>query len=484
MNRAKVFLLWFRQGLRLADNPALQAALKEGGAVVPVFIWAPEEEGNWAPGAASRWWLHQSLASLAEDLRRAGSRLIIRRGKSAEQLVLLARETGAQAVFWNRRYEPLSVARDQRVAEALAAGGIKTASFNSTLLFEPDAIKNKSGKPFQVFTPYWRSCLTLPEPEPPVAAPAHLPAPAAWPKSLALPELGLEPKINWAAGMKAVWEPGTAGAQKNLQRFLAEAESAYAEQRDRPDLPGTSRLSPHLHFGEISLREICAACRAHARRTSAPGQAWMSSKFLAELGWREFGHHLLWHFPHTPEQPLRPEFARFPWRENRDWLAAWQRGRTGYPFVDAGLRELWHTGWMHNRVRMVVASFLVKDLLLSWQEGARWFWDTLVDADLANNTLGWQWSAGCGADAAPYFRVFNPSGQGEKFDPAGAYVRRWVPELAGLSNQWIHRPWEAPASELAKAGIVLGRNYPKPVVPHHIARATALEAFQRMKQAS
>jgi deoxyribodipyrimidine photo-lyase len=349
------------------------------------------------------------------------------------------------------------------------------------LLFEPWTITNKSGRPFQVFTPFWRHCLALGEPLEPTPSARALSVPGRWPKAEPLASLELEPRVGWTEGMRSAWQPGEAGAAENLRRFCESAFPDYGEQRNRPDVPGTSRLSPHLHFGEIGPRQIWHALQTFADQRSLPVTAWRNSQFLAEVGWREFAHHLLFHFPHTPAAPLRPEFARFPWRKDPAWLRAWQRGRTGYPVVDAGMRELWSTGWMHNRVRMIVASFLVKDLLLDWRDGARWFWDTLVDADLASNTLGWQWTAGCGADAAPYFRVFNPVGQGEKYDPNGDYVRRWVPELARLPANWIHRPWEAPADVLARAQITLDGDYPRPILNHAIAREVALEAFAKLK---
>ena len=477
-----VTLVWFRLDLRVTDNPALTAALERGEAVVPVFIWAPEEEGGWAPGAASRWWLHRSLEALGAELRTQGSRLILRRGPALETLRALVKETGATTVFWNRRYEPVIAARDAGLEEALRADGLKTESFNSALLFEPWTVANKTGRPFQVFTPFWRHCLTLPEPAPPMGCPRAVKSPARWPKSEPLASFALEPRTDWAAGLRAAWRPGEAGAGASLRRFCDEAFARYGEQRNRPDLAGTSRLSPHLHFGEIGPRQIWHGLRAFASGAGLPEHAWRHSQFLTEVGWREFAHHLLHHFPHTPTEPLRPDFARFPWRANAAWLKAWQGGRTGYPVVDAGMRELWSTGWMHNRVRMIVASFLVKDLLISWEEGVRWFWDTLVDADLASNTLGWQWTAGCGADAAPYFRVFNPVTQGEKFDPHGDYVRRWVPELATLPTAWVHRPWKAPEQVRRAAGLESQRPYPPPVVSHAIAREVALEAFARTRR--
>jgi deoxyribodipyrimidine photo-lyase len=472
---------WFRLDLRLADNPALRAAIERGGPVVPVFTWAPDEEGDWPPGGASKWWLHQSLAALDASFRRLGSKLIIRRGPSLDALRQLVKETGAQAVFWNRRYEPAVIARDTKVQEALRRDGLGVETFNAALLHEPWTIKNQSGRPFQVFTPFWRHCLTKPDPAEPLPAPKNIPALKTGPRSLALAELELEPKINWANGLRAAWQPGEAGVPANLNRFLSSAFDDYTDQRNRPDVNGTSRLSPHLHFGEIGPRQVWHGVARMASKRGLSADKWRSSQFLAEIGWREFAHHLLYHFPHTPTEPLRADFKRFSWRKDAAWLRAWQKGETGFPIVDAGMRELWTTGWVHNRVRMIVASFLVKDLLISWQEGARWFWDTLVDANLANNTLGWQWTAGCGADAAPYFRVFNPTSQGEKFDPNGDYVRRWCPELARLPTKWIHQPDKAPPEKLCAAGVELGRNYPQPIVSHAIAREVALDAFAQLK---
>ena len=409
-------ILWLRQDLRLADQPALQAAIERGGPVIPVFIDSAAEEGEWQPGAASRWWLHQSLESLAAALEQRGSRLVLRRATdSLACLRELIAETGATAVYWGRRYEPQVIARDGEIKTALREAGIEVRSFNTALLIEPWDVQNLSGKPFQVFTPFWRKACTAIDPPKPAAAPARIAAPAKWPRSVALNDLGLMPRIAWHGGMARAWRPGEAGAHGLLQQFLDGPVKDYAAQRNMPAVSGTSRLSPHLHFGEISPRQIWHA---------AP--EWRSTQFITEIGWREFAHHLIYHFPRTTNEPLRADFARFPWRESTGDLQAWQQGRTGVPLVDAGMRELWETGWMHNRVRMVVASFLVKNLRLHWLHGARWFWDTLVDADLASNTLGWQWAAGCGADAAPYFRIFNPDSQAEKFDPQGEYQRRWL----------------------------------------------------------
>jgi deoxyribodipyrimidine photo-lyase len=459
-------LLWFRQDLRLTDNPALAAALASGGAIIPVFLHAPHEEGEWAPGGAARWWQHQSLAALAADLAVRGSQLIVQRvapdSSSEAALLALARATGVTAVHWNRRYEPAVIARDSALKAALRAQGLAAHSHNAALLAEPWDVQNQSGKPFQVFTPFWRKLaaqLASPLPTPP---PAQLPAPSQWPQSVPLDALQLMPRIRWYDGLAATWQPGEAGAARRLAQFLDTAWLDYDNQRDVPAHEGTSRLSPHLHHGEISPRQIW---HAFARRAAAHGSDathWRQSKFLAEVGWREFAHHLLYHFPQTPTQPLRAEFARFPWRDDSALLEAWQRGRTGVPLVDAGMRELWHTGWMHNRVRMVVASFLVKNLLQPWQAGARWFWDTLVDADLAANTLGWQWSAGCGADAAPYFRIFNPVTQSERFDPGGDYLVRWLPELAHVDVRLRH-------------------DVRNPVVDLRSSREAALAAFAQLR---
>ncbi len=479
-----VTLVWFRHDLRLDDNPALAAAAARGR-VVPVFIWAADEEAPWEPGAASRWWLHHSLEKLAAALAKAGPPLVIRRGPSLAALEGLAKEYAATHVVWNRRYEPAVVKRDTAIKKALAATGLAAESFNGGLLFEPVHVATKEGKPYQVFTPFWRALLARPEPAEPVAAPQKLMAAEpvkGKPKSLALDDLDLLPKIDWAGTMRKTWSPGEAGAAKRLAAFLARALATYGTDRDRPDREGTSSLSPHLHFGEISPRRVWHAVREAVGGKPAAKITGSPEVYLRELGWREFASHLLYHFPHTADAPLREAYAKFPWARDPVGLRAWQRGRTGYPVVDAGMRQLWATGWMHNRVRMIVASFLVKDLRVTWLEGARWFWDTLVDADLAANTLGWQWAAGCGADAAPYFRVFNPTSQGVKFDPDGQYVRHWVPELSRLPTAEIHAPAEADERTLERAGVTLGRDYPEPVVDHAEARKLALEALKQVSR--
>ncbi|HUR57889.1 MAG TPA: deoxyribodipyrimidine photo-lyase [Opitutaceae bacterium] len=476
-------VLWFRQDLRLQDNPALHAAVERGAPIIPVYILDEAGEGRWPWGGASRWWLHHALEALDSSLRERGSRLILRYGDAMAVLQEMMAAQRAGALYWNRRYEPAAVARDRRIKAEFSAAGIEVKSFNSALLHEPHTVANKEGKPFQVFTPYWRTCLTLTVDAPTRFSARTLSCPAAWPRSEALGDLDLLPHRDWAAGFGEVWEPGEQGGSKRLQQFAKNAIAGYAEGRDRPDRDGTSMLSPWLHFGEIGPRQIWGAVQDLAKESGVFPPHNSARVFLSEIGWREFAYHLLLHYPDMPERSHRAEFAHFPWAADPGGvnLRAWQRGQTGYPIVDAGMRQSWRTGWMHNRVRMIVASFLVKHLRLPWQRGAEWFWDTLVDADLANNTLGWQWSAGCGADAAPYFRIFAPVLQGRKFDPEGDYVRRWVPELERVPPEYVHAPWEAPATVLASAGVRLGENYPRPVVDHGKARAEALAAFQQMR---
>jgi deoxyribodipyrimidine photo-lyase len=476
-------IVWFRQDLRLQDNPAMAAALERGGPVIPVYVLDDAGDGRWPAGAASRWWLHHALASLGRSLTERGSGLVLLRGDTLPTLASLVSQTGAGAVFWNRRYEPAAVARDGKLKATLVAGGVDARSFNGSLLFEPHTIANRQGAPFQVFTAYWRHCLGLDVAPPVRLPPGPVNAPAKWPRSIDLDALGLLPAIRWDKGLVEAWEPGERGAATRLRRFVARAIEGYATDRDRPDLDGTSMLSPWLHAGELGPRQVWAAVKALSGDSGVFPAGNGARVFLSEIGWREFAHHLLFHFPDTPEKPLRPEFERFPWNDisRTASLGAWKRGMTGYPVVDAGMRQLWHTGWMHNRVRMVAASFLVKHLRVPWNDGAEWFWNTLVDADLANNSMGWQWSAGCGADATPFFRIFAPVRQGLRFDPDGAYVRRWVPELAAMPTGFIHNPWEAPAEMLQKAGVRLGETYPLPIVDHAAARAAALEAFRQMR---
>jgi deoxyribodipyrimidine photo-lyase len=473
-------IVWFRNDLRLADNPALSAALAAAERVLPVYVHAPEEAAPWAPGAASRWWLHHSLAALDAALRERGAALIVVRGPTRQVLPALAARAGAGAVYWNRVYEPTLAARDRAVSDALCADGRAVESFPGNLLVEPWTVSTQAQEPFRVFTPFWRACQTrLASAPPPLAAPRAIRSGTPLPASVPIAALGLLPRSRWDAGLAARFTPGENGAARRLAAFVEEAIADYAELRDRPGRPGTSRLSPHLHFGELSPRQALAAARSRALAPGPAGRARGTESFVRELLWREFAHHVFHHFPHTATEPLDPRFATHAWRTDPAALAAWQQGRTGIPLVDAGMRELWHSGWMHNRVRMIVASLLTKNLGLPWLEGARWFHDTLVDADLASNTLGWQWTAGCGADAAPYYRIFNPVLQSERFDTDRAYLRTWLPELAALPDEWIHRPAAAPAAVRAAAGVELGRTYPAPIVDLTASRERALGAWQR-----
>lgn len=472
-------LLWFRRDLRLSDNPALRAAVDRARTVIPVYIHAPEEEGDWAPGAASRWWLHESLRALQAELASKGSRLIIRAGPTREALAALLAETGADGVVWNRLYEPAVVDRDRRIKQWLRHEGYRAESFRGALLVEPWEMRTGKGQPYRVFTPFWRALARRGDPAAPLPRPRILRPPDGWPLSEPLEGLDLPPRVRWDRKLARHWTPGEGGAAAAVDRFLEGAMGRYDEGRDRPGEDGVSRLSPHLHFGEISPHQAWHRVQSRVAgeaAVAAGGQAW-----LRQLAWREFAHHVLFEFPHSADRPLYERWQAFPWRESHGaMLRAWQRGETGYPLVDAGMRELWETGYMHNRVRMVAASLLVKNIRAPWQLGARWFWDTLVDADLANNSMGWQWSAGSGADAAPYFRIFNPFTQSRRFDPAGRYIRRWVPELAGLPDRDIHAPHEAKPMVLEAAGVRPGRDYPLPVVDYRRSREEALAAAREV----
>ena len=475
-------ILWLRRDLRLDDNPALVRAMTENERVLPLYIHAPAEESPWAPGGASRWWLHGSLKALNLALRERGSRLLVTTGESLKVLERVCARTGATRVYWNRLYDPATRDRDSRIKLTLRERGLHCESHNAALLREPWDMLTSTGGPYKVFSAFWRRSLPGLDDMKPLPTPERLrPLPETQElHGLTVPDLGLLPRIPWDQGLYEHWQPGETAALSQAGRFITGALAVYAERRDLPGQTGTSGLSAHLHFGEIGPRRLLAMIAERNGSVTAPAAA----VFLSEIGWREFAHHLLYHFPHTTTEPLDPRFVRFPWRTEHTatLLTAWQQGQTGVPLVDAGMRELWHTGWMHNRVRMVVASYLTKNLRLPWQAGVAWFWDTLVDADLAANTLGWQWTAGCGADAAPYFRVFNPVRQGERFDPKGDYVRHWCPELARLPDQYIHQPWAAPAATLRTAGLTLGTEYPLPLVDLARSRAEALAAFETIKR--
>ena len=465
-------IVWLRNDFRLHDNPALRAALDEGYTPVPVYIHAPEEEGDWAPGAASDAWRHHSLGSLQADLQARGSQLLLRRGPSAQALRTLIADTGAEAVFWNRKYEPATQPRDAEIKKRLREQGLRVESFNGALLFEPWNLATQQGGPYKVFTPFWRTALAQWRVPELWDAPEKLPAVSDQLASETLAALDLLPRPHWDENFWKTWHPGEAGAREALEVFSDGALQGYLKGRDRPDRIGTSRLSPHLHFGEIAPWRIAATLEdARTAKNAADIDG-----YVRELGWREFAYHLLHHFPQTTTQNLNPRFEHFEWaRENPAQMQAWQRGLTGVPIVDAGLRELWASGFMHNRVRMIVGSYLTKHMRQHWLHGARWFWDTLVDADLANNTLGWQWIGGTGADAAPYFRVFNPVTQAEKFDPDGSYIARWVPELAALPLPARFAPWQH--KDLAAR---LAPSYPRmPIVDLAQGRDAALAAYKQ-----
>ncbi len=472
-------IVWFRQDLRIADNPALAAAVNAERPLVALYILDEETDGTRAHGAASRWWLHHSLESLTADLRDRGVALTLRRGRSADELRDVLDETGAGAVFWNRCYEPWAVARDTDIKDALKADDLEAESFNGSLLLEPWQIETGQGGPYKVFTPFWKRLRELYRPPQLSSIPEKLDA-AESANSDDLESWELLPtKPDWAGGLREFWSVGEAAARGRMSQFLGDAVADYPEDRDRPDRAGTTRLSPHLHFGEISPHQVWRAASKLLDEGGARAKG--AESVLRELAWRDFNHHLLFHFPQIATDNWKEQFDGFPWADNPKGLAAWQKGMTGFPIVDAGMRELWQTGWMHNRVRMIVGSFLIKDLRVHWRDGEAWFWDTLVDASLANNAGNWQWVAGSGADAAPFFRIFNPISQGEKFDPAGDYVRRWVPELGEMPAKWIHKPWEAPDEVLAEAGVVLGDDYPSPIVDHAAARQRALDAYGEIK---
>ena len=472
-------IVWFRRDLRVADNPALCAAIASGRPVIGLYVL--EDGSPLAPGGAQRWFLHHALDALSAALRSFNAPLVLRRGRAGKEVLGLVKETNSASVFWNRRYAAAEIEADKHIKANLADRSVDAQSFNGSLLREPWEVKTKSGGPFRVYTPFWNALRALG----PARAIAEVPrqrAPGCHaPKSLSLGELKLLPsRPYWAKEFETSWRPDEEGARMALDAFLSGPSKTYGEDRNRPDLAGTSRLSPHLAVGTISPLQIWSAATAAIAARKTPENEGM--KFLSEIAWREFAYHLLYFNPTMATEPLRPEFGAFPWREDALGLAAWKKGLTGIPIVDAGMRELWRTGWMHNRVRMIVASFLVKNLLIHWREGERWFWDTLTDADPANNAASWQWVAGSGADAAPYFRIFNPVTQGEKFDPDGSYVRRFVPELAELPAEVIHQPWTASEKALSRAKVVLGTTYPAPIIDLSETRKRALMAYDRMRE--
>ena len=464
-------IVWFRQDLRLTDQPALRAAADSGRPVLPIYLHSPDGEGDWQLGGASKVYLHHALHHLDTSLRRLGSRLIVRRADRAIDAILsIIEQTGADTVHACSRYEPAAIARDASLTDALQDRGVEMRWHTGSLMFEPGDIRTQQGKPYTVFTPYYRKCLAMPPVRSPLSEPTSLHPLEEWPASDTIDDLHLLPSHAWHETLAGHIHPSEHEALADLDRFCTDAVTRYNDERDRPDMRGTSALSSALHFGLLSPHTVWARAIEARKQASAEARQQIDG-YLRQLVWREFAHHLLVHFPHTATQPLRETFAAFPWADNDEALQRWQRGRTGYPIVDAGMRQLWQTGWMHNRVRMIVASFLCKHLLIHWHHGARWFWDTLVDADLANNTLGWQWTAGCGADAQPYFRIFNPYTQAAKFDPSGDYIRRWVPELADFDPPDIYDP----------PPLMRPADYPEPMVDHKHARDSALAAYETIK---
>lgn len=482
---ARPVVVWLRRDLRLSDNPALARAAESAQPVIPLYILDEDPGAGRALGGAARWWLHHSLIALAACLdalkpsRGPPPQLILRRGRAADVLMKLSASTGAARILCNRTYDPAVDAADAALESALRAVGVAFERCGGEMLAEPDTLVTGGGGPFRIFTPFWNRLQSL-EPAAPLAAPRALAGYGGPLRSELIEDWGLLPRAGWDAQFPSIWTPGERGGAARLRAFLREQSADYRGTRDFPALEGTSRLSPHLCFGELSARQVWHACL----RAAAGGRTELTGAgFLRQLGWREFARYTLHYFPTLPRRPLRPEFAAFEWRDDARALEAWRHGRTGYPIVDAGMRELWQTGWMHNRVRMIVGSFLVKDLLIPWQRGEAWFWDTLVDADSANNALNWQWVSGCGVDAAPYFRIFNPVAQSRKFDPDGAYLRKWIPQLRALAAPAIHEPWTAAPWVLAQAGVRLGENYPLPIVAHAEARKRALARFQALRRA-
>ncbi len=478
-SHATTVIVWLKHELRVNDQPALAWAADLGARVIPVYI-LDSSEGIRPLGGASRWWLHQSLLALRGDL----PDLVLKRGQAAEILVALARESGAKTVIFTAAMNPNEQARDAKIMLILQALGVDVVVVPGNLLCAPEVIKNGSGADFKVFTPFWRACQVWLGQHPPVTTTKPQFQTVSGVASDRLDDWGLRPtRPNWAAkwmgGGEPHWQPGEAGAWARFRAFLDHGLAGYATLRDQPALPHVSKLGAHLRFGELSVRAMWQAVQEHMQRH--PELTKDGEKFLAELGWREFAHHLLHYAPDLATKNWKPAFDAYPWREAPDDLKAWQMGQTGYPLVDAGMRQLWQTGWQHNRVRMVCASFLIKHLRIDWRAGERWFWDTLVDADPANNAASWQWVAGSGADASPFFRIFNPFGQGERFDAEGAYVRQWCPELARLPNEFIHKPWEAPALVLLAAEVALGQDYPHPMVRHEDARVAAMEGYAAVK---
>jgi deoxyribodipyrimidine photo-lyase len=485
--RLAPIILWFRNDLRLSDNPALHAAASISAPLICVYIHEKPVRGQREVVGAALWWLHGSLADLNQSLKKFGGQLHVFAGVAEEVIGALVQETGASAVYWNRRYDEAGREIDAGIKAASRNRDVAAESFNASLLHEPWTVMTQAGTPFRVFTPYWREALQRGDPPAPLPVPIHI-AFADLPDNLqqrfAYPSgLEADPQTpDWASGLREIWKRSEEGAKERLASFLDDDLKNYAPGRDRLDLQVTSRISPYLRFGNISIRQVWHALASRQHSGTAQASDHDVQKFKSELGWREFSYSLLYHCPLLHRENIQRQFDRMPWQSDKKALIAWQKGRTGYPVVDAAMCQLWLTGTMHNRARMIVGSFLVKHLLIDWREGEAWFWNTLVDADPANNPASWQWVAGTGADAAPYFRILNPILQGQKFDVEGAYVKRWLPVLEGLPASVVHRPWAASKAELAAAGVRLGENYPQPIVDHDFARKRALATWNAMRR--
>ncbi len=476
-------IFWFRQDLRLVDNPALNAAFEQHDCIIPVYLHTPNDEGGWSAGEPSLWWLERSLKALKKALKNRHDLLLqIRKGDAFTELEKIIHESDADAVFWNRQYEPAIVKRDEKIKSKLKVIGLYAKSYNGNLLWDPWQIENKSGEPYKVFTAFHKNYLTQPQQDYRAIVSAKKPLTKGLKNNLNVSDLGLVSSHPWHKKLNGLWEPGEASAQDQLNRFITSYLVKYPEERDEPAKNATSILSIHLHFGEISVRQIFAVTQDLKLQHTNDVNLMAIEAFERQLIWREFAHHLMFHFPHTIEQVFNPKYSNFPWQDDPEIQKLWQQGETGIPLVDAGMKELWATGIMHNRARMIVASFLIKNLGQHWLTGARWFWDTLLDADLANNTMGWQWVAGSGADAAPYYRIFSPVRQGERFDPQGEYIRRWLPELSGLPDRYIYTPWMATADILADSGVKLAENYPRPIVDLADSRKAALDIYKAWKR--
>jgi len=476
-------IVWFRQDLRVQDNPALRHALAEADRVIPLYIHAPEEMERWRPGAASNWWLHQNLSALARELERLGSGLILRRGNSLDILLEILDQTDARAVYCNRIYEPANLQRNRHIKEQLSRKSCDLVTHRGNLLREPETARTQNGQTYRVFTPFYKFYLREGIVAAPLPRPRSMPPLANGLVSEPLDALRLLPRSHWSQGLETSWPAGEAAARQQLDKVVKNRLEGYPVMRDLPGEQGTSRLSPYLALGVISVHTIAEKLSSLQHQgDGATARSKGAEAMLRQLVWRDFAHYVLFHYPHTSDEPFAPRFRNFPWkRSDRNFLHAWKTGTTGLPIVDAGMRELWHTGWMHNRVRMIAASLLTKNAGIHWLTGAKWFWDTLVDADLAQNSMNWQWVAGCGVDAAPYFRIFNPLTQSKKFDPSGAYIRKWIPELASIPETHIHEPSAMTLAAQKKYGCIIGRDYPAPILDLKETRSQALQRYQEVR---